>query len=301
MAESGRILPNPFLIGIVKTTSGRNRCRSGIQVATPPGKPRLSGACLTTPMPPTRIEIGARRRVAGIRHTLCEDIRRMREDAGLSQSRLARAAGIAQGYLSKIEAGTVAPSLGTYARLASALGADLACRLYPNTGPAIRDRHQAAIAQALLRAAHPRWQCWPEVAVRRPARGWIDLVFHDPVDRLAIASEIESDLRRLEQLLRWHGEKAASLPSADAWPYGPGDAADISRLLVVRVTRRTQDLAREFGEVLSVAFPGTSAAALSALTGRGRWPGPSLLWAHASDDGYRITASPSAGMGRRWA
>ena len=109
----------------------------------------------------------------------------MREDAGMSQSQLANAAGLAQGYLSRIEGGTPAPSLETYARIASALGADLACRLYPNTGPAIHDRHQAPIMQALLRIADPRWQRWLEVAVRRPARGWIDVVFHDPVDRLA--------------------------------------------------------------------------------------------------------------------
>lgn len=256
-------------------------------------KPPVSGTCFTANMPPTRIELEARRRAAGIRRSLSEDVRRMRDDAGLTQSELARAAGVAQGYLSRIEAGTVAPSVETYARLAAALGADLACRLYPNTGPAIRDRHQAAIAQAVLRVAHPRWQRWPEVAVRRPARGWIDLVLHDPVERLVVASEIESDLRRLEQQVRWHAEKAASLPSADAWPYVEGDRAGISRLLVVRATRRTRDLAREFGEVLSAAFPGSSSAALSALTGRGAWPGPSLLWAHASDDGYRITADPS--------
>jgi transcriptional regulator with XRE-family HTH domain len=246
-------------------------------------------------MPPTRTEIQARRRVAAIRRSLNDDMRRMREDAGVSQSRLARAAGIAQGYLSRIEAGTVAPSLETYARLSAALGADLACRLYPNTGPAIRDRHQASIAQALVRAADPRWQCWPEVAVRRPARGWIDLVFHDPVERVAIATEIESEIRRIEQLLRWHAEKAASLPSADAWPYGPGDTAEISRLMVVRATRATRSLAREFADLLAVAFPGSPTAALAALSGRGRWPGSSLLWAHDAPAGYRVAASPTAG------
>ena len=108
-----------------------------------------------------------------------------------------------------------------------------------------------------------------------------------------VAGEIEFDIRRLEQLLRWHAEKAASLPSAAAWPYRDGESARISRLLVVRATRRTRDLAREFDEVLSASFPGPSVAALSALTGRGPWPGPSILWAHGSDEGYAITASSS--------
>lgn len=52
----------------------------------------------------------------------------------------------------------------TYARLAAALGADLSARLYPNTGPAIRDRHQAGIPEALLALLHPRWRPHTEVA-----------------------------------------------------------------------------------------------------------------------------------------
>jgi transcriptional regulator with XRE-family HTH domain len=130
------------------------------------------------------------------------DVHRLRTDAGVSRTQLARVAGIDQSYLARIEKGAADPSADTRARLALALGADLSQRLYPNTGPAIRDRHQARISEALLAIIHPRWQRFAEVAVRQPSRGWIDLAFHDPRQRVLVAAEIQSDLRRLEQLIR---------------------------------------------------------------------------------------------------
>ena len=230
-------------------------------------------------MTATKLEIEAHRRTSALRHQLAQDIRRMREDSGLSQTRLAAAAGLTQGYLSRIEEQEVAPTLDAYGRIAAALGADLACRLYPNTGTGLRDRHQAPIEQAILEVLHRRWERRLEVAVRRPARGWVDLVLHDPVERLVIACEIESELRRLEQLLRWTTEKAASLPSSDGWAYPPDAPHVISRLLVVRATRRTREIARNLGGVLEAAFPARPADALAALRGDGAWPGAAILWA----------------------
>ena len=146
-----------------------------------------------------------------------------------------------------------------------ALGADLSIRLYPNTGPSIRDRHQAGILEALLTSKHPRWHAYPEVGVRRPSRGWIDAALHDPRERTLVATEIQSELRRLEQLIRWSGEKAASLPSWDRWP-ALGEEPEVSQLLVVRDTRATRAVAREFGRVLRAAFPAHPDDALAALT-----------------------------------
>jgi transcriptional regulator with XRE-family HTH domain len=245
----------------------------------------------------TKIEAEARRRIGSIRHQMADDIVRMREDAGASQRRLSDACGISQGYLSRIEHGSAEPTLEVYARIAAALGADLACRLYPNTGSLIRDRHQSAVAVALLRLAHARWAPWPEVGVRRPARGSIDLVLHDAVERLAVATEIESELHRLEQLLRWSQEKAASLPSAGVWPYRDGETATISRLLVVRVTRHNREVVREFGQLIAASYPGSPEAALAALRGTGPWPGAAMLWAHSGPDGPRIAATPVASRG----
>jgi transcriptional regulator with XRE-family HTH domain len=176
----------------------------------------------------TRIQRAVRRRHASI----AEDLIRLREDAGVSRTRLACEAGVDRRYLDRIEAGAARPSIETYERLATALGADLSLRVYPNTGPAIRDRHQARLLELLLGTVHPRWQVATEVAVRRPNRGWIDAVLHDPGARLIVASELQSELRRLEQLIRWQAMKAESLPSWEGWGH-LGDEPAISRLLVL--------------------------------------------------------------------
>jgi transcriptional regulator with XRE-family HTH domain len=209
--------------------------------------------------------------------TLVEDLVRAREDAGISRTRLAEQAGVDRRYLERIEAGGMHPSIAVYQRLATALGADFATRIYPNTGPAIRDRHQARILELTLAAAHPRWARFGEVAVRHPSRGWIDLVLHDPIERVLLATEIQSELRRLGQLVRWAGEKAASLPSWEGWSM-LHDAPEVSRLLLVRRTRATQATARQFERQLRLAYPAHPDDALASLTGTAPWPGPSMVW-----------------------
>lgn len=178
----------------------------------------------------------------------------------------------------RIEHGSERPSLKTCAQLAAALGADLSVRLYPNTGPAIRDRHQAKILEALLAVLHPRWHAFPEIAVRRPSRGWIDLGIHEPRSRTLVATEIQSELRRLEQLIRWSGEKAASLESWEGWS-ALGEGPSVSQLLIVRDTRATRAVAREFRLTLQAAYPAHAEDALAALVGIDPWPGPAVLWA----------------------
>src|SRR5690349_16716317 len=104
--------------------------------------PRMSGS---------RLDAAVARATARRHASLVEDLVRLRMDAGVSGRALARAAEIDHRYLGRIEAGEERPSLETYQRLAIALGADLNARLYPNTGPRIRDRHQAAILELILR------------------------------------------------------------------------------------------------------------------------------------------------------
>lgn len=218
-------------------------------------------------------------RAAAKRHeTLAGDALRLREDAGVSRAQLSRASGVDLRYLARIEGGNESPSIETYQRLASALGADLHVRLYPNTGPALRDRHQAPMLELLLAPLHPRWARFLEIATRQPGRGWIDLGLHDPAAHVFLATELQSELRRLEELIRWSTEKAASLPSWEGWPH-LGDDPVISRLLVVRRTRATREVAATFDRQLRVAYPAHPADALAALTGTAPWPGPALVWA----------------------
>jgi len=218
---------------------------------------------------------------------LGEDVRRLREDAGLTRAALAEASGVDATYLARIEDGLVNPTLETYARLSVALGADLGAHLYPNTGPAIRDRVQARILEWLLGQLHPRWSRFAEVAVRQPSRGWIDLVLHDRDAACVVATEIQSGLGRLEQLVRWSGEKAASLPSWEGYAH-LGPVSTVSRLLIVRSTRTTTAIGRQFAAQLELAYPAHPEDAIAALTGTRPWPGPALIWVDLRADPIRF-------------
>lgn len=229
----------------------------------------------------------ANRRATRIHRNVGDEIRRLREDAALSRRLLASAADVDLAFLCRIEDGKERPSITTYSKLATALGADLSVRLFPTTGPGIRDRHQARILEALIDYVGPRWRVIPEVAVRSPARGWIDAVLHSEADGQLVATEIESDLRRIEQQLRWFPEKVASLPSWEGFGHF-SLSAPVSRLLVVRSSRTTRDLGRAFERQLAAAYPAHPADAIAALAGDTPWPGPALIWAAIEPDRVRF-------------
>jgi transcriptional regulator with XRE-family HTH domain len=235
----------------------------------------------------TPSERAARRAADRAYRKLAEDLARLMDDAGVTVRELSRAAGVDSGFIARILAGTVRPSLHTYGRLSIPLGADLTTRLYANTGPAIRDRWAAPMLELLLAAAHPRFARYTEVGVRRPSRGWIDALLHDPRERLAIASELQSELRRLEQLVRWHAAKAESLPSWEGWDR-LGESPAVSRLLVVRRTRATREVAGQFARQLRAAFPAHPDDAVAALTGTATWPGAALAWMVVDARGARL-------------
>jgi len=224
-----------------------------------------------------------------IREKIREDLERLCRDAAVSQHVLADASGVPQPYVSRILAGTARRSLETYALLGTALGADLVARPYPNTRPAIRDRLSVPILEHLLAVLHPRWHAFTEVRVTRPGRGWIDAVLHEDREAIAIATEIDSTLKRIEQLVRWATEKADSLPSWEGWPGGER-APKVSRPLIVRWSRSTRAAAREAARQLRLADPAHPDDALAALTGSAPWPGAALVWARPADPGIRFVS-----------
>jgi transcriptional regulator with XRE-family HTH domain len=82
----------------------------------------------------TRQQLDADRHAAELRRRLAEDVHRLRLDVGASQRAVARLAGVDQALVSRLESGSQEPTLESYSRIAAALGADLAARVYPNTG-----------------------------------------------------------------------------------------------------------------------------------------------------------------------
>jgi transcriptional regulator with XRE-family HTH domain len=207
------------------------------------------------------------------------EIRRMRVDAGLSQRRLASMAEIDHGFLSLIERGLREPSLAVLLAIAKALGGNVSVRLYPGTGPRLTDPIQARITEALVRILHPRWTRMLEVPVYRPVRGVIDVVLHDRAANVAVAIEVQSQIHRLEQQLRWSNEKVDALPSAEFWRF-VDPAPRINRLLILRSTRVNRELVSRFAETIAIAYPASPSMAFGALTtAADPWPGSAVLWA----------------------
>jgi transcriptional regulator with XRE-family HTH domain len=236
----------------------------------------------------TNLQRDADTRSRRLRESLAEQLRTLMSDTGVGERELARAAGLSSSTVCRALEGTLLPTPETYGRLGAALGADLSMRYYANTGPKIRDRFSAPMLEALLGVLDPRWHPYPEVAVRKPSRGWIDVALHDGHARVLLATELQSELRRLEQLVRWHAAKAESLPSWLGWPK-LGEAPAVSQLLIVRRTRATRAVVTEFSQQLRVAYPAHPDDVLAALTGpTAIWPGAAMLWAEVQGSRARL-------------
>ena len=222
------------------------------------------------------------------------DVLRIRTDAGVSQSRVSERAGIDRSHYSRIEAGTATASLETLIAVSAALGADLSVRMFAGTGPRLTDRHQARMVEAMLRSASAGWIPHVEVPVSRPVRGVIDIVFERPPANLLVATEVYSDLRRLEQQIRWSAEKAAALGSSNL--VGPGREPIVSTLLVLRSTATTRQLARDFEATLRAAYPARTTSVIASLRDGADWPGPGIAWIRIEGDRVDLLDGPPRGV-----
>ena len=206
---------------------------------------------------------------------------------------------MSQGHLSEIEAGDVEASVTVLAQIARVLGGRLRLRIEPGGGPLLRDHLQAAMLEALLPLLDPRWARFLEVPVHRPVRGVIDLVLADQTANLLVATEIHSQIRRLEQQLRWANEKAAALANElDIAPHGAASPPTISRLLVLRSTAATRAIARTYGQILTAAYPADAREFGAALTGNSPWPAPGIVWMdveHGRGPPHRATEESASG------
>jgi transcriptional regulator with XRE-family HTH domain len=250
-----------------------------------------------TRTPRTRIERLGAKSARDTRRSIAADIQSARDDAGLSLRQLAVAAGISHATLLSVEGGSHDPTTEVLARLAAALGMSLSVRLYPGTGPLIRDHLQASMLEALLAIAHPRWRRQPEVAVYRPVRGVIDLVL-DALGEPRVATEAQSDLRRIEQQVRWSGAKADALreSAADDQDAGEAHARPVSRLLLLRSTTRMRAVVAQHAELLRAAYPARADDAYAALTGEASWPGDAIPWCRVEGGQATVLANPPRGI-----
>ena len=111
---------------------------------------------------------------------------------------------------------------------------------------------------------------------------------------MLVAAEVQSTLPRLEQLVRWSGDKSASLPSWEGYAQ-LGDIAGTSRLLIVRSTRATRAVGQEFARQLEASYPADPGDALAALRGERPWPGAALIWVDVRRDAVRFSDRRATG------
>jgi len=210
---------------------------------------------------------------------------------------LARLVNVHPSHIARIESATTKPSLDVLTAIGVALGADLSVRYFPGSGPRLRDRFQALMVETLLGTLDPRWSVELEVPITQPSRGVIDVVLTDRRRSVTVAAEVQSQIRRLEQQIRWNTEKADGLArriSRDG--RGPVDQV-VSRLLILRSTVATREIARRYAATLSSAYPARTEDVVLALTSSDApWPGSGVLWMRVDGSDATVMRFPPRGV-----
>jgi transcriptional regulator with XRE-family HTH domain len=224
-----------------------------------------------------------------------DDVRRLREDAGVSIRELGRVTGLHPSFIARIEAAETQASVPVLTRISIALGADLSIRFYAGVGPRLHDRFQAPMIEALLRSLDPRWSARLEVPVGRPSRGVVDLQLDDGTTATTVIGESQSEFRRLEQQIRWFTEKADRV--AERLNQDGIQERDVSRLLILRSTESTRDVARHYETTLATAYPARTADVVRALTTPSApWPGAGIVWMRVEGGAAELLAGPPRGI-----
>jgi hypothetical protein len=148
--------------------------------------------------------------------------------------------------------------------------------------------------ETLLRSLGTEWRPHVEVPVSRPVRGVIDAVLERPNEGLLVATEAYSELRRLEQQIRWSAEKAAALGSSNL--VRPGPEPIVSRLLILRSTTATRRIGRDFAATMHAAYPARTVDVVSALRDDAPWPGPGIAWIRIEGERVELLDGPPRGV-----
>jgi transcriptional regulator with XRE-family HTH domain len=233
------------------------------------------------------VEREARRQSLGRRLRLGEEIRRRRLETNVSLRALAAVVGVHPSHLARMERGEVEASIAVLTRLSIALGCELGVHLYAGAGPRLHDRFQAPMVEGLLAELHARWRPTPELVVPPPIRGVVDLSLADRYSPLLVLGEFQSEMRRLEQQIRWHNEKAAAF-ATDA----EGGARPIGRLLILRSTTANRAIARTYQGTLAAAYPGRTVEVWRAVTEGADWPGDGVLWMRSVEGRHLLMSGP---------
>jgi transcriptional regulator with XRE-family HTH domain len=192
---------------------------------------------------------------------LGDELRRAREEHGLSQAAVGRAAGISSSQVSRVERGLAkCLSIRQIARLLALVGLELSVRTYP-AGQPIRDAAHRALLQRLRARVSPAIAWRFEVPLGRigDQRAWDAVLL---IGSSQVAVEAETRLRDVQAL-----QRRISLKRRD----DPGIA---SVILLLADTRHNRKLLREYGEAFRADLPLAATEIVVALK-TGRDPGGS--------------------------
>ncbi|MBI3746106.1 MAG: helix-turn-helix domain-containing protein [Chloroflexi bacterium] len=188
------------------------------------------------------------------------ELRSARLDAGLSQRAVARAVGMSQAQLSRLERGAGAnQSVVKISRACAVVGLDLGIRAFP-AGLPLRDAAHLALQARLRSAASPDFRWSSEVPLPLPGdrRAW-DAVGRCARNGVEVFVEAETRLRDIQALSRRIALKKR-------------DSGNPRVILLVRESRLNRAIVSAAGDFLRESFPIPSRAALAALRS-GRDPG----------------------------
>jgi hypothetical protein len=117
----------------------------------------------------------------------------------------------------------------------------------------------------------------------------------DRASHTSVAVEVQSELRRLEQQIRWGTEKADGLVQRlEREGQGP---VTVSRLLILRSTVTARELARRYEATLAAAYRARTEDVVRALTtSSARWPGAGIVWVRLEGDRACLLGHPPRGV-----
>ena len=208
-------------------------------------------------------DIGAAR-ARDLLATVAREALAARSNSGLSQDRVAAAAGMSRPKYGRIERGEDRDvGLSSLARIGAALGLELSVRFY-RVGDPVRDAGQLALLERFRRRCHPSLSITTEVPFPRPGdlRAW-DAVVSGFASRARCAVEAEtrpSDVQALDRKL--------------ALKLRDGQADHL--ILVLSDTRHNRAFLDGPGRQLRDRLPLPGPRAL-ALLGKGLDPGASAI------------------------
>ena len=197
----------------------------------------------------------------------------------------------------RIEAGVARPSLPILTAIGVALGADLSLRYFAGSGPRLHDRFQAPILEAILRRLDARWRPEVEVPVSNPIRGVIDLMLTDRASPPSLRAKSSRSSAGSSSRSGGRRRRPTVLPANSRSASPTGASIAVSRLLILRSTVTTRELARTFEATLAAAYPARTEDVVSALTtSRVPWPGPGIIWVRLENGRGTVLDHPPRGV-----